>query len=59
MSAQVFVVITRDGRGDITDLEVLDSPPRWDTEDLGQVVYAANVNGGDSDLVHPGDPRED
>jgi hypothetical protein len=55
--SRVYVVVTLDGRGDITDLEVLDQEPRWDTEDLGQVVYEANVNGGDSTRIYMGDPE--
>jgi hypothetical protein len=42
-SSVVYVVTSPNG-----DLEVLDAEPRWDWEALGQTVYIANVNGGDS-----------
>jgi hypothetical protein len=44
----VWVVITRDDRRRITDLEMLDSPPTWDLAAHGQVAFVGNVNGGDS-----------
>ena len=41
--ADVWIVISPNG-----DLEVLDAAPRWDTAALGQRVYLASINGGDS-----------
>jgi hypothetical protein len=49
--AEVFVVLAYGRRGEVVGLEVLDTVPAWDTAQIGQRVYAANVNGGDSELV--------
>ena len=43
LDIDVWVVVSPNG-----DLEVLDAPPRWDTAALGQRVYLAAINGGDS-----------
>jgi hypothetical protein len=46
----VYVVIGRDSRGE-REVEVLDAKPKWCWPELGQRVYAASVNGGDSQEV--------
>lgn len=52
-TALVYVVVTiDDATGAIADMELLDSAPRWDGNDLPvgftQVVRSGYVNGGDS-----------
>ena len=44
--AEVYVIVTTLA-GQVRDLEVLNSPPRWQAEP-GQTCRVANVNGGDS-----------
>jgi hypothetical protein len=48
MSQRVYVVVTLDDEGAITDLEVLDQAPRWNLEENNQWCYEASINGGDS-----------
>lgn len=33
---------------EVTHLEVLDTRPKWDLQELGQKYFVANINGGDS-----------
>jgi hypothetical protein len=51
LNREVYVVIDPEGEPEEWHVEVLDSPPMWNT--YGQVVRLANVNGGDSVTVHP------
>ena len=47
-SGEVWVVLTPGRSGELRDLEVLDSPPKWDLAALGQTCRTGFVNGGDS-----------
>jgi hypothetical protein len=55
LDREVYIVITPDDLADPRDwhIEVLDELPKWNWLGLGQFVVVANVNGGDSQIVHP------
>jgi hypothetical protein len=49
--SEVYVVISFDKAGRVTDLELLDAMPQWDWVSEGQQVRLGNINGGDSTVV--------